>query len=407
MAVPFIAVYYTPPNGDEVQLNDFVLLDNKRGVDLKSGTGTFRVNNSQYRNKTDGVTDFVEDGAVEIYCDYSPITRASSQLLISGLVRELKPRYGESGSEYEVTVADKTVLLLGGLWGEDAEGTPPSIINTVVSWVSKGTVTTNNVAASKHDGTAFSSVQMAKTFKPVTEWISELSQPDYTGDDRAYMFYVDKDNDLHWFYPAQTSSGTIVEGTDDIRSISLNRNADSIVNMIIFNAGQDLVGNGKLSYHWDATTKSSTLRMKYYPMIEIAKDLKDIEIAQGNIVQNASGTCPHKGLLYAVATSGTTSWGLAFSSASDYNDKFRDEIGARGIGKAKLLIQRLGKLLWNGSVELKGTNSFVAGDLLTITSQTLGISNYLLRVVDVQQHISTNGWSTTIELKEDEEAIVA
>ena len=291
--------------------------------------------------------------------------------------------------------------------------TVPNIIKNIVGQISDkgdGTndITTNNVATTNAGGGSFPTITYAQNFKPVVEWISELSQPDFTGDDRAYMFYVDKDNDLHWFYPTQTTSASIVEGTDEIYSINLSRNNNKIVNMVIFNAGTDCNGNGILWYTWDKTTKSSTLKMKYVSMTDIAKMMFDDEIAAGNLAESSSGTIPYKGkLYYLTSSSGTTSWNESYSSESDYKNKFRERAKALGEARGQKIVQRLGKLTWSGGVEVKGTTGCVAGDLLSCTFPTLGLTNYKLRIVDVQHTFGTNGWITTFQLEEDEEAIAA
>jgi hypothetical protein len=167
-----------------------------------------------------------------------------------------------------------------------------------------------------------------------------------------------------------------------------------------------------LWYYWDNTSNSNNLRMKYYPLLQvtdgtgaIGSGMFDQEIAAGNLVESSSGTVPYKGKLYNAATSGTTSWGVAFGSLSAYKSAWRAEQRVRADKIAKTITARLGKLAWHGSLELKGTNSYTAGDLLTFTSQTIGLSEQLLRVVDVQHHVDTNGWVTTLELKEDEQAV--
>jgi hypothetical protein len=414
MAVPFVKIRYTPPSGTAQDVTDYVLCNSKRGVDLKAGVATIKLSNSPWRDKTGGVSIFQADGLLEVYADYAEITYASTQLILSGQIRELKPSIGEGGSTLEIVAADRTVLMLAGYWAKDFSSgtTVDNIIKQIVDFSSNRTVTTNNVASS---GTvsAFPTVS-PRSFgmKPVVDIIQELSGPAYTGDDRTYMFYVDKNNDLHWFYPAQSSSGTIVEGTTEYYSWQMDKNADAVVNMVIYNCGTDLNGNGNLWYYWDSTSNSNNLRMKYYPLLQvtdgtgaIGSGMFDQEIAAGNLVESSTGTVPYKGKLYTAASSGTTSWGVAFASLADYKSAWRAEQRVRADKIAKTITARLGKLAWHGSLELKGTNSYTAGDLLTFTSQTIGLSEQLLRVVDVQHHIDTNGWVTTLELKEDEQAV--
>ena len=412
MAIPFLKINYVAPGGSSVEITDRAFTNNQRGVDLKSGMCSFKLSNSPYRHKSAGESIFKEDGVVEVFADYAPITEASGQLLFSGNIRELKPQFGEQGSTYEVVCADRTVLMLGTMQSKVFDTATPvdQIIKTVVSHsgsVGGLRVTTANVAALTTTGSAFPSITYSPGFKPVSEWISELSQPGYTGEDRAMMFYVDKTNDLHWFYPAQTVSASIVEGVNDITSWSMNRNSDAMVNMIIHNSGNDLNGNGILWYDYDTTSRTSAFKMKYYPFLDISNSLFEVEIAVGNLNVASDGTVPYKGKLYTPVASGTTSWGVVFSDFSAYNDAFRAMCKAIASQKAKQIIGRMGHLCWGGQVELKGTGTYTAGDLLQCTSATMGLSNYKLRVVDVTHTFDQNGWVTSLELKEDEQAISA
>lgn len=412
MAVPFFKVYHTPSGGETTEITSSVMITQKRGLDIKSGKVDLDLNLSPYRNKSGGESVFQEEGLIEIYADYDEITDSSAQLIISSQIRKINPSFAEGGAKLKLTCADRTTLLLGSLWSKNYTSTDaPTIIQNIIAQTSNEEVTTTNVASTKSDAGAFASINSySQSFKSIYEWITELSEPGYTGDDRAYLFYVDKDNDLHWFYPAQTSSGTIAEGTDDIYDMNLTRNSDAVINMIIFNAGQDLNGNGVLWYHYDATTKSNELKMKYQPMVELSTGqgaMMDMEIDEGNLVENTSGTVPYKGKLYNAATSGTTSWGATFSTFNEYNDEVRAYLKEKGVERAKATISRFGKLIWSGSVRLKGTQSYVAGDLITFTSRTLGIQSQLLRVQDVTQSFQKTGWTTTLELKEDEDAIAA
>jgi len=415
MATLFIKIEHTPDGGTTTDITQNVRFDSVRGLDLKSGKADLLVKNSQYRNKKGGVSVFQEDSLIEIYADYSPITKANSQLLLSGRIRKISPSFGENGGQIKLTVADRTVLLLGSLWSKEypANGSDPNktaslVVRDLILQNSKE-ITVNNVATSTSSGGVFPDIpKYGRTFKPVVEQIQELSQPGYTGEDRAYLFYVDKDNDLHWFYPSQTSNGTIIEGTDTIYSARADRNADELINMIIFNAGQDLNGNGTLDYYYNRGSKSNQLRMKYQPMIDISTGPNGFfsqEIAAGNLVKSTSGTVPYQGMLYVAATSGTTSWGETFSTFDEYNTLFRNKLKAEGENRAIAITTAFGDLLWSVDFTLRGTSSYTAGDLLTITSPTLGLASELLRVQDVQHNFGEDGWKTVVMLKEDFNAI--
>jgi hypothetical protein len=410
MASIFIRAIYNAPDGDAVDVTELISTTQSRGTDIKSSRAELSLKNCAYRDKSGGESIFVEDGGVEVYCDYSPIdTSSSSQLLLAGKIRELTPKFSESGSSYSMSVSDNTVLMLGKIHSFTyTNKTPSEIITQMIGIETDGAVTTNNVSTTKSGGGVFPSIERyGLYYKPLYDWVKELSDPAYTGENRSMIFYVDKDDDLHWFYPDDNSDGSITEGVDDIYSINMKRNADKVVNMIIYNSGQDLNGNGTLWYYFDATSKSNVLKMKYQPMTDISRDWLYNEILAGNLVESSGGSVPYQGKLYVPATSGTTSWGESFSTLDDYKSKFRTKIRNDGESRASTITKRFGKLLWNGQVAIRGTNDFTAGDLITVTSRTIGINNYKLRVVDVTHSIGVDGWVTTLELSEDETAITS
>lgn len=418
MTVDFVKVYYTPPNGSEQDITEWTGLQNKRGLQIKDAKCELSINNSRYKYKEAGESIFQEDGDVAIYADNSPITKANNQLLLQGQIQEIGHSRGENGSITKLSVSDKTNLLLSGVWGFTYEDeTVDSIVKSVVNNApsANNEVTTNNVATTTTTGAAFPSIDMAKVMKPVYEWLTDLSQPGITGEDKAYLFYVDKDNDLHWFYPSSTVDSTITEGTDEIYNVSMKKSQDELVNMIIYNAGQDLKGNGNLWYYYDTLSKSNKLRMKYQPFLDIGRDLFEKELLAGNVVESSGGSFHYQGKDYnASGYPLTPTWPSAssVSNDSDYNDAFRlrqREIAGDNTqnapGKSGSIIQAFSGLRWKGTIELKGTHGFTAGDLLTVDLPTEGILSQQLRVWDVQQSFGNDGWITGLELREDEEAL--
>lgn len=401
-------VYYTPNGGYETDITEFVGLQNKRGLQLKDAKCDLNINNSKYRYKTGGESIFQQDGDVTIYADYSPITKSSSQLILSGQIQEITHNVGERGSATKLSVSDKTNLLLGGLVSKTEESkTVDSIVRTVIG-LSPGSndVTTTNVVTTTTTGAAFPSVNMAKTMKPVYEWLTDLSQPGVTGEDKAYLFYVDKDNDLHWFYPSATVSSSLLEGSVEIYNVSMKKSQDELVNMLIYNAGQDLKGNGILWYYYDSTSRSNKLRMKFQPMIDIGRDLIDGEILATNLTESAGGAFHYKGKDYVRNGSVTPVWGGGpYSTDDTYNDAFRTQAKSVADAKSSSYVKAFAGLRWKGNIEVKGTHGYVAGDLLTVDLPTLGILSTNLRVWDVAQSFGADGWITGLELREDDVAI--
>lgn len=415
MAVVYFKAYYRPPEGVEREITNLLNFQQSRGLELKSSKADLVLKNSPFRDENEGESIFQEDGTVEIYADYLPITRATNQLLLSGQIRQINFSAGENGAQTKLTVADRTVLLLGSLQGGTFKNkTSAEIIKTLVQAATEDgngnqKVTTTNVSETDKDGGSLKNiVEFRETFKPLTEIINELSQPARTGDDRPYQFYVDTDNDLHWFYPSQTSNGDLTYGVHEIFEYTINRSSDDVVNMVIYNAGPDLKGDGVLWYFYDTNSKTSELRMKFFPFTDLSKQLFDAEVLLGNLVEDLTGSIPYpsKGKLYSDGTYNfTTSWGESVANFNAYNQGYRNELKSRGDASSRNITTRFGKLLWKGNVVLKGTNQYKAGDLLTVTLPSMG--SVLLRVQDVTHNFQKGGWATTLEIKEDEATIVA
>ena len=72
---------------------------------------------------------------------------------------------------------------------------------------------TTYVATTKSNGSPFIDTTYSAVYKPVYEVIEELSQVQYTGDTRPFIFWMDANNMLHWVYPSQVWNGTINELT--------------------------------------------------------------------------------------------------------------------------------------------------------------------------------------------------
>lgn len=411
MASIFNKVYYTNKFGDETDVTEFIGLDGKRGLQIRDAKTQIVVNNSRYRYKASGEALFTENGTFEFYVDYSPITRSSSQLLLTGQLQDISHGMASGGFQTKMSVSDKTNLLLSGVWAKNYNSERvDAIVRSVIRHApsAENQVTTNNVVSTTTTGADFPLVDMSKTMKPIYEWLTDLSQPGVTGEDKAYLFYVDKDNDLHWFYPANTPSTTLAEGTDDVYNLSLKKSQDELVNMLIYNGGQDLVGNGVLSYKYNATSKSNKLRMKFQPMIDVGRDLMELEIQAGNLTQSSGGGFWYQGKEYAGTSYPLTpGWQGATSvaNADAYNDAFREQVKSVCNERADAYMQAFAGLKWKGVIELRGNNNFVAGDLVTCDFPTIGLNNTNLRVWDVQQNIGPNGWVTGLELREDDEAI--
>ena len=413
MAVVFKRISYQAPDSETPVLLDRVInTQSARGLDINTARSEITLDIKRDTHVRDGVSMFQEDGLLEIYVDYNPIVGAVEQLLISGQVREVKWSITNNARQVKLGVADRTVRLLNNIWNATYENQPVNeIVANIATQASNDAINTSLVVGSTTSGSSFPSITYAKPNTPAFEMIKELSRADITGEDRNYIFYVDQQNRLRWFYPSQDVDDTITEGNPELLSVTFDRNNDNVINFVIFNAGADLRGNGVAYYHYDTTSTTAEIKGRYFPMIQLSQELFDEEIRAGKIIEATDiteGTIPYKGKFWKENQSYpfTTSWGVEVADLPEYNIAFREELRARGIKEAEAITTRFGKLLMKGKLDLKGSNAYFAGDLLRVIFPSLGI-NQLLRVHDVSHGIGTDGWVTTLQLEEDEVAVAA
>ena len=345
-----------------------------------------------------------------------------------------------------------------------------------------------------NDARNFPQVTIGKVFKPVYEFIKELSSINMTntsteldsGDppcDRNYIFYIDYANRFHWFYPEDSKQTTLsvllgvndssvsvasasgfltngiiqigeevisytgisgntfigltrgfnntVASTHAVSSIvtnalkviegdtstgfhvyshKLNKKTFDIINFVIFNAGKDLYGSGITDYFYDENTDSKDLKETSKPYTHITKDLFEMERKAGRLTQDNAVTSPFTfdGNRYKETTgtynggSGiTTGWGVVVTSNATYNSAFRTRAIIEGKRAAARLTARRGSPRWKGTIVLRFFR-FNPGELINLTSYSVGIINTDLRINEIEHSIEKSGVFTTLSIEEDE-----
>jgi hypothetical protein len=274
--------------------------------------------------------------------------------------------------------------------------------------------------STNNPNTDFPAVSIGKTWKPVYEWISELSQLEYINSvdetsamlvyGRPFIYWIDNECNFHWkeCNDTQTSSYNITVGTTpQIYSINLNKKVFESVNFIIWRGGSDLKGNGTMNYEVDETVPVNNLKMRVIGMTDVARDLIESEIRGGNLVLNTSGSFTYGGNKYnAKAYSFSPKWNAAITVTNDttYNNELNLEIKRICSNRSRTLIQGLGHVRWNGTINRKGFAA-VVGSLFTFTSKKSGLNQELLRVMEINHSIDKTGWSTTLNVEQDQEVM--
>lgn len=447
-----------------VDLEDINSISIKRGLDAKSNSIELVLKNpiDQY-NGTNIVHKYIDPNyytllikagdIIEFYLKnadqkYTIDINTTTDLIVTADVVDFEFDLDQKKSTIKLVCIDKTFSLLNKLWTQNYTSTSamnaPEIIKNIVRNVSgtaestakwgyetsdagnAGTLLTDGtgifeidarlesaggyVQDVRPDASAYPDISMSKLFKPVYEWIEELSQPENTNSAAEitaatekctlkHVYFIDKENRLHWFYPDNTSDYTIVTGNNSadgvVKRVKLTRNTFDVVNYVIFNAGKDLNNVSVLNYFYDVSSKEPKLKPKFIPYTYICTNMRQAEKDKGNISINADET------VNILVSSGTTAWGESYSSASDYKDKFWNRAVKMGQASARNYIIRRGSPRYKGTVEIVGRN-LIPGEVITFTALAIGVNVQKLRIMSAQHIIDDRGWTTSLELEEDE-----
>ena len=279
----------------------------------------------------------------------------------------------------------------------------------------------------------FPEIMLSKSWKPIFEWVAELSvstQTNYLDEvqeggteyyPRSFMIWFDKTNSLHWLYTDDEPDLTIELGEEDFRSMRLEKSVFDTVNFVIYNAGEDMNGNGILYYYYDDNTEASGLKMRYQPMTSIANDMVLSDRTDFNKVRDTTNTQDELKQYPASYSPAISNWAFKIESNnfrnfvglsarttltndSEYNESLREAAKWRGLQEAKKITTKTGGLRYRGDIALKGTN-VNPGDLIQVTNKYTGQLAQKIRVLNVRHQVNANGYETILSVEEDEKTV--
>ena len=271
----------------------------------------------------------------------------------------------------------------------------------------------------------FPLVLMSKIWKPLFEWIGEISQTESTNysselveggtlfHNRAFLFWIDKNNSPHWVYPNDTVDLSVTLGEEGRRSFQLEKSVFDAINFVIYNCGEDMYGHGIMYYWFDDSTEVKALKMRYQPMSKIVSTLMydDIQTNTARITTNQDEYKQFPSAYTMIPTFlgdannfrvnelGETAR-TNVANDTEYNDCLREAAKMRGLVEARKITKARTGLRYSGSIAVKGTN-LNPGDLVEVTNPFVGLRSKLLRVKEVYHNISQNSYETTINVEED------
>lgn len=288
----------------------------------------------------------------------------------------------------------------------------------------------DTVAASHSDTTTvyqgFPQVLFSKIWKPLFEWVGEISQTQNTNYlsevqeggtaffNRAFLFWIDKQDSVNWVYPDDSEDLTVELAEEGRRAFRLEKSVFDAVNFIIFNTGEDMYGNGILHYFYDETSETSNLKMRYQPMSKVVHTL-----IQEDRIENPTRDTTNQDIFKQFPDSGqypvvpsflddankylATIGASTYTDAdndTEYNDILRAGCKWRGLQEAKKITRGRQGLRYSGQIAIKGSH-VNPGDLVKVTNGFIGLTSQLLRVKQVTHNINQNGWETTLNVEED------
>lgn len=271
----------------------------------------------------------------------------------------------------------------------------------------------------------------SKIWKPLFEWIGELSQTENTNylaetqeggtlyHNRAFMFWIDKDNKPHWFYPDDEVDLTVDLAEEGRRGFRLQKSVFDAVNFIVYNCGEDMYGNGIIHYHYDDKSDVASMKMRYQPMSKIIFTLMqediDYDSTRGttretdnqDIFKNfwINGDYPEVPTFLGDANNFWSSIGSSTDTDVDddteYNAALRAAAKWRGLIEARKITSKRAGLRYRGSIAIKGAH-VNPGDLIQTTNPFSGLVAQKLRVLGVTHQINKNKWESILKVEEDE-----
>lgn len=462
MGAVFKKVLWTSEEtGVEEEVGEILDININRALESKSTTGEVRFKNylepnSSFRKMVGGSNtwlDIKSGDTMEVYASWSAIgsSPSSSDLLLAGDVKEVSQEFEEDSVIINVSLADKTYLLLSNIpakriWKSQK---PYNIVQNIVRQVasdSKGEFTITDakgndhnysVDARVHDDATGGSIQsthpLGGDFAPIDftgsmenayEMVRKVSSPDKCltasseeKSPRSFIFWVDSDRVFHWEYPSSSADYDVSDETFYSKSFSID--SYDKVNMYIMDCGLDPNGDHIYWYKFNDADPGGELKSKFVPLLHIASDLK---------AKERTWMDERYGMDVGVGTGGTwdgyptgypytTTWGETISSSilgdwksdRDYNSAFREQVMDLSEDEATHMFKYTGEGRIKGEVEIRGTNDFKVGKTIGTAFLNFGLNATgtgeqptVLRISEITHNISKGGWYTTLRLEEDE-----
>lgn len=369
------AVYFRAGDTVGVEMDNVISIRVTRTLNAKSNSTEILLDNQNSTAVEDGEIIYKPDETIKVYGANGTIQTSNNAHLI-GVYTILNHEIDPKAKVVKLNCGDKTYLMLSRVFIGDEIGTVDAIVNTIVQRTNQtgagAAEITTDIDSVRSDSSAFPTIEFTSVKKNAYECISELSQTNYTLDNRAYMFWFDENGKFFWKYTGQTPVGTLTDTADPIVEMKISKTESQKLSMLIYDAGEDKNGSSIIDFYLKPDAGSITGRIKYHPMIAIAKDLKRRYIAAGT---------------YAAMS----------------NNTFIENVTLEARAKAQAIVDKVGIGLWEVNAVSVG-QKYDMGDLYQVSSPLQGFPATNLRLDRVVHRMDRDGWTTLLTLTEDPEA---
>lgn len=368
------------------ELDNVVSARVTRVKDAESNSLELTLDNYNGRALSNGVFNVGVDDIVKVYAaDGIVDTTNASHLLGVFFVKTHEILTKEQ--KVKINCGDNTYKMLNRIYGaiyDTATSAKDIIFNIVQNSDSDGT-TQNGVTtvmdSTKSDGNAFDTFTYAVANKTAYEVVAELSESEFTGDDKTYLFWFDETGVFYWTYPGDTVDSYVIDYTDaDVLDMKPDKNEADTISSIEYDAGKDLDGVTVLGLYHDPTSTSTNIKFK--TMLDINKYVRfGIKSIYGlSDVEDAT-------LLTVIN-----------------NDDFVRLIKNEARSRAAKYISIYSHGRWEVKVIHKG-RTFDMAALHTVQNSRRNVALPNLRIKRIVHKLNKGGWETNIQLEEDEDAI--
>lgn len=372
-----------------VTLTDMYDIDTQEGIEASMDTFQFRlllgVKPSRTFEINDGIDIYMGDGSDD------PTT-----LVINGIITELNYELSVDGMLITISGVNRVERLLfsprPALYNKEFTHTDANdVARTGWDAIITHLIDKANDYKSSQDSTNITydidsipelgdlDDNYHTDWKSIYEHLETLATDEWAPDGVNYIIELDTSNKLHLRSKDSSTysvpAGTIDLDGVDVISTKVTYGLYDVVNAILINCGQDSNGNSVFVARWDSTSMGQHgAKYKYIKQEELANSYYRDNEDYGKDIETQ-----------------------------------REDIKKKGKKKAAEVLTLFANPRYKVNADFIGTTSYVRGKVYWVTSSEITPLAFSpgrkLRLKNITHRFVMNGWSTRLQLEEDEETI--